>query len=85
MQFSCMKFFRDLVVRRGGRRKGIILQVIMTPIGILPNETVSSKNWEAYNLGLHSTLITRFHLTQAFTKKTRAAQASQNHLVNSVG
>ena len=31
-------------------------------------ETVSSKNWEAYNLGVRSKLFTQFHLTQYFLK-----------------
>ena len=37
MQFSRIKKFSALVVPGGGRRKGIILQVIMTPTGVLPN------------------------------------------------
>ena len=36
-QFSCLKNFRALVVPNGGCHKGIILQVIMTPTGVLPN------------------------------------------------
>ena len=35
-----------------------------TAWGIPHNETVSYKNWEAYNLGVHSTLVTRFNFTQ---------------------
>ena len=34
---SCMKIFRDLVVPGGGCCKGIIIQLIMTPTGVLPN------------------------------------------------
>ena len=37
MQFSCLKFFRALVVPGRDRCKRIILQEIMTPIGVLPN------------------------------------------------
>ena len=36
-QFSCLKFFRDLVVTGGGCRKGVILQGILMPTGVLPN------------------------------------------------
>ena len=34
---SRLKNFRDLVVPRGGFRKGIIIQGILTPTGVLPN------------------------------------------------
>ena len=36
-QFSLMDKFRALVVPVGGYRKGIILQLIMTYTGVLPN------------------------------------------------
>ena len=36
-QFSRLKKFRSLVVPGGDCRKGVILQVILTPAGILPN------------------------------------------------
>ena len=36
-QFSCLKKFRALVVPGGGSRKGIIIQGILTPTGVLPN------------------------------------------------
>ena len=32
--------------------------------GTNQTKTVSSKNWEAHNLGVNSTLVTRFHCTQ---------------------
>ena len=35
--FSCLKNFRALVVPSRGFRKGIIIQGIMTPTGVLPN------------------------------------------------
>ena len=36
-QFSCLENFRALVVPVGGFFKGVILQLIMTPIWVLPN------------------------------------------------
>ena len=36
-QFSCLKKFRDLVFSGGGFHKGIIIQLVMTPTGVLPN------------------------------------------------
>ena len=36
-KFSCLKKFRALVVPVGGCCKGIIIQGIMTPTGVLPN------------------------------------------------
>ena len=36
-QLSRPKEFRALVVPGGGNRKGVILQVIMTPTGVLQN------------------------------------------------
>ena len=35
--FSRLKIFRDLVVPGGEFRKGIVIQVIMTPTGVLTN------------------------------------------------
>ena len=35
-------------------------------------------NWEGYNLGVHSSLVTRFHITLAFKNETRAVQASKS-------
>ena len=37
MQFSCLKRFGVLVVPAGGCRKGVIIQGILTPMGVLPN------------------------------------------------
>ena len=36
-QFNCLKKFRDLVVPGGVFCTGIILQIILTPTGFLPN------------------------------------------------
>ena len=36
-KFSCLKNFRSMVVAGRGCHKGIILQGIMTPTGVLPN------------------------------------------------
>ena len=36
-QFICMKKFRSLVIPGGGCRKGIIIQRIIIPKGVLPN------------------------------------------------
>ena len=43
-----------------------------TAWGITQTKTVSSNNWEAYNLGVHSTLVTRFHCTQQLWDTGRA-------------
>ena len=40
-------------------------------LGHTSDQTVSSKNREAYNLGVHSILVTGFHLTQYFKMKHR--------------
>ena len=36
-RFSCLKRFRALVVPSRGLRKGVIIQGILTPTGVLPN------------------------------------------------
>ena len=36
-QFSCLKQFSALMVPSGGCNMEIIIQVIMTPMGVLPN------------------------------------------------
>ena len=56
-----------------------------TAWGLPHTKTVSYNIWEAYNLGVISTLVTRFHLTQYFKNETQAAHASEIHLVTSVG
>ena len=35
--FSCLKIFRAIVVPGGGCCKEVILQIILTPMGVLPN------------------------------------------------
>ena len=42
-----------------------------TAWGIPQTKTVSSKNCEAYNLGVHSILVTRFHCTQQLQNMDR--------------
>ena len=42
-----------------------------TNLGIRHTKTVSSKNCEAYNLGVHSILVTRFHCTQQLQNMDR--------------
>ena len=46
---------------------------------------VPSKNWDSYNLGSPSILVTWFYITQAFKNETRSIQDSWIQLVTSVG
>ena len=48
-----------------GTTRGLKFSDDWTAWDIPQIKTVSSKNWEAYNLGVRSSYVTRFHLKQA--------------------
>ena len=53
-QFSCLKIFRDLVVTGGGCRKGVILQGILMPTGVLPNvQSCLIRKWDVIGTSVY--------------------------------
>ena len=54
-QFSCLTIFRSLVVPDRGFCKGIILQLIMTPTGVLPNgQSFLKRNVDVTGASVHA-------------------------------
>ena len=74
-QFSRMKKFRALVVPGGGYRKGVIIQVIMTPMGVLTNgQSCLRRKGDATGASFHDPIhrnITYVYKVRSYIYKTR--------------